>query len=265
MEAVMKSPAILSGRPPQERRSVERLLAPLETVAESSPRFISNSLGEFENGGRTYSLPRFVYLGAKGGGDTIRIGIFATIQGNEPEGALALSRLVDVLEANPEISKGYALFLYPICNPTGFEDNTSHSRNGKNLDQEFWNDSVEPEVRYLQSEIWMHAFDGIITLRSDGISEGFSGHAAGAILSEHLLEPALREAEQFLPRGHGRVIRDGNCQLAKSPSGLRRPPFEIVLQTPQSAPLHRQVAAFSAALQTILVEYRYLIAIAQNI
>jgi hypothetical protein len=53
--------------------------------------------------------------------------------------------------------------------------------------------------------------------------------------------------------------------LAKSPSGLRRPPFEIILQTPRNAALHRQVAAFSAALQTILVEYRYLIAIAQNI
>ena len=261
----MKSMAILSGRPPRERRSVERLLAPLDAVAERSPRFISKSLGEFESGGRVYSLPRFVYLGAKGGGDTIRVGIFATIQGDEPEGALALSRLADALETNPEISKGYALFFYPVCNPTGFEDNTSHSRSGKNLDQEFWKDSVEPEVRYLQSEIWMHAFDGIITLRSDGISEGLSGHAAGAILSEHLLEPALREAEKFLPRGHGRIIRDGNFQLTKAPSGLRKPPFEIGLQTPQSAPLHRQMEAFATALQTILVEYRYLMAIAQNI
>src|SRR6185312_11556707 len=191
--------------PPRERRSVERLLAPLDAVAESSPRFISRSLGQLENAGRTYTLPRFVYLGAKGGGDTIRIGILATIQGDAPEGALALARLVDVLESNPEISKGYALFLYPVCNPTGFEDNTSHSRTGKNLDQEFWKNTAEPEVRYLQSEIWMHAFDGIISLRSDGISEGFSGHAAGAILSEHLLEPALREAEQFLSRGHGRI------------------------------------------------------------
>jgi protein MpaA len=265
MEVVMKSAGNLSGRPPRGRRPVERLLAPLNAVAERSPRFISKSLGEFENSGSVYSLPRFIYLGAKGGGDTIRVGILATIQGDEPEGALALSRLVEVLEANPEISKGYALFLYPVCNPTGFEDNTSHSRSGKNLDQEFWNDSVEPEVRYLQSEIWMHAFDGIITLRSDGISEGFSGYAAGAILSEHLLEPALREAEQFLSPGHGRIIREGNYELAKSPSGLRRPPFEIVLQTPQSASLHRQVEAFSAALQTILVEYRYLMAIAQNI
>ena len=261
----MKSTAILSGRASRERRSVERLLAALENVAEGSPRFLSKSLGNFENGGCTYSLPRFVYLGAKGGGDAIRVGIFATIQGDEPEGALALIRFVELLENNPEISKGYALFLYPVCNPTGFEDDTSHSRNGKNLDDEFWKDSSEPEVRYLQSEIWMHAFDGILTLRSDDVSDGLCGHAEGAILSEHLLEPALREAEQFVPRGHGRIIRDANPGLMKSPSGLRRPPFEIILQTPRSAPLHRQVDAFTAALRTILVEYRYLIAIAQNI
>jgi hypothetical protein len=47
--------------------------------------------------------------------------------------------------------------------------------------------------------------------------------------------------------------------------GLRCPPFEIALQTPRKAPLHRQVDALVAALRTILVEYRYLIAIAQNI
>lgn len=261
----MKSTGIISGRAPRERRAVERLLAALENAAESSPRFLSKSLGNFENGGGAYSLPRFVYLGAKGGSDAIRVGIFATIQGDEPEGALALLRFVELLENNPEISRGYALFLYPVCNPTGFEDNTSHTRNGKNLDEEFWQDSAEPEVRYLQSEIWMHAFDGIITLRSDDVSEGLCGHAEGAILSEHLLEPALREAEQFVPRGHGRIIRDNNSGLMKSPSGLRRPPFEIILQTPRSAPLHRQVGALSAALQTILVEYRYLMAIAQNI
>jgi protein MpaA len=272
MEALMKFTPILPGRPPLERRSVERLLAPLETVAETSPYFISKCLGHFENDGRTYSLPRYVYLGAKGGGDTIRIGILATIQGDEPEGALALTRFVDLLESNPELAKGYALFLYPVCNPTGFEDNTSHSRNGKNLDQAFWKDSAEPEVRYLQSEIWMHAFDGIITLRSDNASDGLYGHAAGAVLSEHLLEPALREAEKFVRRSRRSVVggfaaRSGviNSYVLKSPSGLRRPPFEIILQTPQSAPLHRQVEAFSAALQTILVEYRYLIAIAQNI
>jgi len=260
----MKS-AIHSGRPPRERRSVERLLAPLDAVAESSPRFISKSLGEFENGGRTYTLPRFIYLGAKGGGDTSRIGIFATLQGDEPEGALALARFVDLLESNPEIAKGYALFLYPVCNPTGFEDSTSDSRTGKNLDREFWKTTAEPEVRYLQSEIWMHAFDGIITLRSDSLANGIWGHAGGAVISQNLLGPALREAEQILPRDPSRTDETGNFGLKKPPVGLRQPPFEIVLQTPRKAPLHRQVDALVVALRTILIEYRYLIAIAQNI
>jgi len=260
----MKS-AIYSGRPPRERRSVERLLAPLDAVAESSPRFISKSLGEFENDGHTYTLPRFIYLGAKGGGDTIRIGILATLHGDEPEGALALARFVDVLESNSEIAKGYALFLYPVCNPTGFEDCTSQSRAGKDLNEEFWKNTAEPEVRYLQSEIWMHAFDGIITLRSDSSAEVLSGHAGGTILSEHLLEPALREAEQIIPGDSLRLFEAGNSGWIKSPAGLRRPPFEIALQTPRKAPLHRQVDALATALRTILIEYRYLIAIAQNI
>ncbi|MCX6872016.1 MAG: hypothetical protein NTY84_15550 [Verrucomicrobia bacterium] len=46
---------------------------------------------------------------------------------------------------------------------------------------------------------------------------------------------------------------------------MARPPFEITLETPQKALLHRQVDALVAALQTILVENRYLQAIAQNI
>src|SRR4051812_20542110 len=170
-------------RPRLERRSVGRLLAPLETVAENSSCLISRSLGEFESAGESYSLPRYVYLGQKGGGDTLRLGIFASVHGDEPEGALALTRFVSLLETNPEIAKGYALFFYPVCNPTGFEDNTRLSRTGVDLELEFWRDSSVPEIRYLQSEIWMHGFDGIITLRSDQRDNGLYGFAVGAVLS----------------------------------------------------------------------------------
>jgi hypothetical protein len=52
-----------------ERRSVARLLAPLDQLAEQSPHFISKSLGEFDSAGCAYSLPRYVFLGPKGGGD----------------------------------------------------------------------------------------------------------------------------------------------------------------------------------------------------
>ena len=258
-----------------ERQPVERLLASLDAAAETSRHFISRSLGQFESDGRTCCLPRYVYLGRKSGGDTIRIGIFATIHGDEPEAALALTRFAGELERDPEIAAGYALYVYPVCNPTGFEDGTRHSRAGKDLNREFWKQSEEPEVRYLESEICLHAFDGIVTLHSDDTSDGLYGFVGGAVLSEHLLEPALREAERFLPRNRGRVIdgfaarrgiiTDGYAGVLKSLPGLRRPPFEITLETPQRAPLHLQVEALAAALRVVLVEYRRLSAIAQNI
>jgi murein peptide amidase A len=258
-----------------ERRPADRLLAQLDQIAEGSAHVVKKSFGEFESQGRNYSLPRYIFMGPKGGGDTIRIGIFATIHGDEPEGALAITRFLNVLEKNPELAKGYCLFIYPICNPTGFEDNTRFSRNGKDLNREFWTGSQEPEVRWLETEVWTHAFDGIITLHTDDTSDGIYGYASGAVLSENLLEPALREAEQFLPRNSRKEI-DGfpakngiitQCfnGVLKAPHNVQRPPFEITLETPQKAPLHRQVEAFSIALQTILVEYRYLMAIAANI
>jgi hypothetical protein len=85
----------------------------------------------------------------------------------------------------------------------------------------------------------------------------------------------LRAAEQFLPRNRGGIIdgwpaRDGIIYesfdgVLRSVPGLDQPPFELTLETPQRSPLHLQVDAFNAALQTILTEYRYLMAVAQNI
>jgi murein peptide amidase A len=262
-------------KPIPEKQPIERLLGPLDQVAQSSPNFLCKSLGQFHATGQGYRLPRYVFLGPKGGGDTIRIGIFAAIHGDEPEGAMALTRFVKLLETEPDIAKGYALFLYPVCNPTGVEDNTRHSRSGKDLNREFWKQSPEPEVRYLESEIYLHAFDGIITLHGDDTSDGLYGFVGGSVLSENLLEPALRAAEQFLPRNHGNIIdgfkasrgiiTDGYEGMLKNLSDIPKPPFEITFETPQKAPLHLQVEAYVAALRTILVEYQSLISIGQNI
>lgn len=280
MSATILAPAFpvttaIPARPTAERRSVARILEPLDRIAETSRHLLSKSLGQFESRGSNYRLPRYLYVGPRGGGDVLRIGIFATIHGDEPEGALALGRFLQQLEQRPELAQGYALFIYPVCNPTGFEDNTRHARSGKDLNREFWRQSDQPEVRFLESEIWMQAFHGIVTLHSDDTSDGLYGFVKGAVLSQHLLDPALLEASRFLPRNYREVIdgfnarsgiiHDGYQGMLQSIPGLPQPPFEITLETPQKAPLHRQVDALVTALQTILTEFRYLQAVAQNI
>lgn len=256
-------------------RSMAQVLEPLEQLAKVSPSLIANHGARFENGGQTYELPRYMYIGPKGGGDTMRIGVFAGIHGDEPEGVHALIKFLTMLEREPQVAAGYCLFVYPICNPTGFEDRTRHCRGGKDLNREFWNGSHSPEVKLLQSELVAHCFQGIISLHTDDSSQGVYGFARGATLTRNLLEPALKAAEEFLPlngsdvidgfAARNAIIRDSYPGVLGVPPNVRPHPFEIILETPQSPPAYLKEAALVASLRTILTEYRRFIAYAPNI
>lgn len=257
------------------RRSLAKALAPLEGIARESIRLSRNHGAGFENGGETYYLPGYIFSGPRGGDEPLRIGVFAGIHGDEPEGVHALAQLLGQLERDPDLALGYRLFAYPICNPTAFEDGTRHSRSGKDLNREFWRDSSEPEVRLLESELAAQAFHGIVALHTDDTSHGFYGFARGATLTRHLIEPALRAAEEFLPRNGERridgfrarngIIREGYEGVLRAPPKARPRPFEIILETPQSPPVYLKEAALVAALRAILVHYREFIAYAANL
>jgi hypothetical protein len=259
----------------KSQRSIADLLAPLDELATKSSSLITKRGGRFEVGGRTYELPRYFFIGPGSGGDPIRLGVFAGIHGDEPEGVHALIRFVHLLESQAELAAGYCLFIYPVCNPTGFEDRTRHSRNGKDLNREFWRRSSEPEVRLLESELVSHSFDGIIALHTDDTSQGFYGFAHGATLTKHLIEPALKAAEEFLPRNgndvidgfpaRNGIIRKGFQGVLSAPPIVRPRPFEIVLEAPSAPPTYLKEAALVAALRTILVHYREFIAYSPNL
>jgi hypothetical protein len=61
------------------------------------------------------------------------------------------------------------------------------------------------------------------------------------------------------------VIRDGYSGVLSAPPEVRPRPFEIILETPKSPPQVLKEAAFVAALQSILTNYRELIAYAPNL
>jgi hypothetical protein len=259
----------------QPSRSIAELLAPLEKIAATSPNLVANHDARFEVDGENYELPRYLFVGPRGGDTPIRVGIFAGIHGDEPEGVHALVQFIKLLEAKPELATGYYLSFYPVCNPTGFEDNTRHSRAGKDLNREFWRSSAEPEVRLLQAELISRSFQGIISLHTDDTSAGFYGFAHGATLTKSLIAPALAAAEKFLPRdarpvidgfpARNGIIRESYEGILSAPPKIRPRPFEIILETPSTPPEFLKELAFVAALQTILLEYHKFIAYAPNL
>jgi hypothetical protein len=260
---------------PRTRRSISDLLAPLEKIAANSPNLVANHGASFELAGEVYEVPRYLFVGPKGGDKPIRIGLFAAIHGDEPEGAHALVQFVKLLEARPELALGYCLSIYPVCNPTGFEDNTRHSRSGRDLNREFWKNSAQPEVRILQAELVSHSFEGIISLHSHGAGEGFYGVVRSLTLTKHLVGPALKAAEIFLPRdehvfiegvpARDGVVRDSGDGVLSAPPKVHPRPFEITLEAPKAPPAYLKEFALAMALRSILIEYRKFIAYAPNL
>ncbi len=256
-------------------RSLADLLAPIERLAEKSSNLIVKSAGSFDVAGQPYEMPRYVFVGPSGGDEPIRIGIFAGIHGDEPATSYALVQFLSLLEQNPDFAAGYCLFIYPVCNPTGFEDNTRHSRRNRDLNREFWNNSAEPEVKLLEQELQTHHFQGLISLHADDTSPGVYGFVGGATLTKHLLAPALSAAGQILPLNENEIIdgfaaRDGIIHegyqgVLTAPPQLNPRPFEIIFETPHAAPQYLQERALVVAMQTILTEYRKFIAYAPNL
>jgi len=273
---IADSTSLTVAKPPMaRRRSIAALLAPLDQIAVYSPNLVANHEAKFDADGETYELPRYLFVGPNGGDTPIRVGIFAGIHGDEPEGAHSVVQFIKLLEARPELAAGYYLSFYPVCNPTGFEDGTRFSRSGRDLNREFWNNSDQPEVRLLQAELISRSFQGIISLHTDDTSDGFYGFAHGATLTKHLIEPALQAAGKLLARNDNRiidgfrarngVITDSYDGILSAPPKIRPRPFEIILETPAAPPEYQKQAAFVASLQTILTEYRKFIAYAPNL
>ncbi len=256
--------------PAKPRQSLRRLLLPLfRRVAESSDTWRAESVGSWEVDGERHWMPRLVF---KRAGETpdFKVGIFAGVHGDEPAGVLALCDFVRALDASAVRGRGYELHVYPLVNPTGYEDRTRHSRSGRDLNREFWRGSLEPEVALLEREILREQYHGYISLHSDDTSEGFYGFARGNTLTEHLLRPALGAAEAAIPldrrdqidgfHAEEGIIHTAYDGILSAPPNSQPQPFEVILESPSEAPMHLQRGAFVLALVELLTHYRRFIA-----
>ena len=265
----------VSSRHENPRQSIKELLLPLFVQVGTSDFLRADSLGFWRHGAERYWLPRFVFQRTQMVKPRIKVAIFAGLHGDETASILGLIDFVKHLDVNPEPGREYQLWIYPLCNPTGYVDGTRHSRSGKDLNREFWRNSPEPEVALIEQEIRRRQFDGIISLHSDDTSPGVYGFVRGATLTKHLLQPALAAAEAALPTNKESnidgfhavdgIIHTAYDGILSAPPDAHPAPFEIILETPQLAPLDLQRQAFVLALESILSTYREMISFAANI
>jgi len=259
----------------RQRPSVAELLAPLEKLARGSDRLFSAPIQIADPGLGTRTLPRFLFVGPESGGDYMRVGLFGAIHGDEVAGAHAIVELLGRFHEEPDLARGYEIFAYPVCNPHGYEFATRWSRSGRDLNREFWSDSPEPEVRAIESNLSKLGFQGLVALHADDTSEGLYGFVKGHQLTRYVLEPALRRAENILPRNYDKsidnfranegIIEQGYDGILSAPPNSGPRPFEIVFETPQLAPIDRQTEAGVVAVIEILARFREIISEAQNI
>ncbi len=261
-----KHSATTAGR----RKNFRETLAPLEKATWHPAR-----LGAWSHGKDDYFLEQYLFVGPRGGGDYLRVGLFAGVHGDETAGVFAAIRFLQELAQKPELARGYEVYVYPLCNPSGFEDGTRHSRSGRDLNREFWLGSREPEVELLERQIRTLRFDGLIALHADDESPGLYAYALGAEVTRHVVEPALQAAERILPRNCDLTIdnftaRNGLIQigypgmLCAAPEAHPRP-FEIVFETPTQADLGKQIEANLIFLRHALDQYQQLQAVGQDL
>jgi hypothetical protein len=68
----------------------QRFLAPLLRLVETSDSLIAGSVGAFSLGETRFHIPRLIFMGPRGGGDTVRLGIFAGLHGDDHTGPEAI-------------------------------------------------------------------------------------------------------------------------------------------------------------------------------
>lgn len=219
-------------------------------------------------------IPKLVFPASKQGAG-LKFGIFAGVHGDEEAGVLAVHELVQWAASKPVELTDFELHFYPICNPTGCTLGTRHSQSGLDLNREFWVESDQLEVQYLEQQLRAEQYAGIVSLHSDDTSDGCYGFVSGSLLSEQVLEPALAAAHEILPRNEAYVIdgflasrgiiKEGYHGILSAPPEQRPRAMEVVFETPALAPLNLQVSATVVAVKTMLAQYRQLQAYAPNL
>jgi hypothetical protein len=250
-----------------QQNSIQKLLKPLLDLAENSDYLVAGSVGEFLVGEDLFQIPRFAFIGPTGGGDTIRLGIFAAIHGDEPEGTEAVIEFLEKLEKNPRLARGYHLYVYPVCNPTGFLAQTRNNSSGEDLSTHLWRGSPEPEIYYLERELGVLRFQGVISLHVKNHLETFLLRTNSEILNRDVIHSTIQATQRRVSAATS--ISEAGKSLPENfltaGDELDPVPFELQFGIPRNLPSLLRVNGTIHLLNSLLDSYRGFLSISQNL
>lgn len=246
-------------------------LAPLLEVAQESSSLIA-SRHPVRLDGREHDINKFLLLGQRGGGQPIRLGLFAGFETGNLDTVRSLVQLLVQLRRSPSLTRDYALLAYPVVNLNGFTDTPAPLAA---FERRFARESADQDVQFFLGELRRWVFNGIISLRVDANSRGFYATVRSELLAREVIEPALAAAAGALPlatqavrvRPEDRYARAADHSHGRfiPPADVRPRPFEVELVLPRNASSEDYGNGLFVVITEILRQYRSLVAHAQDL
>ncbi len=269
MNALLSAPqpAVASPAP----LSLAEIVAPLLEAAADSSSLLAHS-HDARVAGRAWNIPKFLLLGQRGGGQPIRVAIFAGLDAGSADTALAVARLLLQFELAPALARDYALFAYPVVNAEGFD---TPAKPLAHFERRYAADRPDDDVRFFKSELANWAFDGLLSLRSDPHADGFHAAVRSEVIGREVALPALETIARTLPSPAKPLLHCPDARHARfadlvhgklvPPASSRPHPFEIEIFAPSSLPIEQRVIGLFLIVQGILLNYRRMISHAANL
>jgi len=224
-------------------------------------------------GGCDFEIPRFMLLGQRGGGEAIRVALFAGIEDHGSlDGVAAISRLLVEAAIQPALARDYAIFAYPLVNVFEYRRPVSPV---EAFDRRFSGDRADGDVRFFRGELRKWRFNAILTLKTEPQAGSFRATVRSELLGEEVVRPALERVARMAPVNSRPIkVRPGDMRARLGdysdgrltpPPDLRPYPLEVEIFAPGGIAADLRIRGLFVAAHEILVNYRRVLAHATGI
>jgi hypothetical protein len=254
MDAALYS-SVFDEVPPQMYHSNSALqaLQPLDALANQSQNLAKWRSVTID--GR--AVPSYVLIGPRAGRVPIRLALIGGICPADVLSTISIVKVLVDLDLGPFIAQDFALFAYPLANPS------RALQTEPDFDTSFWQDASDPVVRFFERELIQDELDGMIAVRGNEPIAGFQIQVSSRVIATEVLWRALELPQKLVPLASEPVQifpQTANSKRSFANLGHLCPkPFSLIIHTPKSAPFENQISAVVFSIKQILLHYRSLV------